>query len=622
MLRDTRKCGKITNVIHKSRRRIVKKFTKKKMSEEFEWNLKEIYENNEEFENDIRKLLDKTEEIVKYKETLGQGVDRIVECYQKLAEALELEEKLYAYVMLKYHKNMSDTESMKEFKRIESVVTEFSEKISFISPEMSKIDDETLKKYLNENEILQTEFKKTIEDILKDKKHILSKEVESVLAKYSEIFGTVENAYDIFTNTEFDFPKIKDKNGNELKVTAGLYSKYLSDKDIKVRKQAFESMYSLYKKHQNTITELYLSRVKQRVISASLRKYESSLSAATSADDSNVVVYDMLLKEVNKNLNLNHEYLSLKKKMLKLDEMHMYDVYVNSLNVEDENIPYEEGKEIVLKALEPLGEEYIEMLKYAFSHRWIDVYEVNNKMSGGYSMGIHNVHPYILLNYMNSLRDVSTVAHELGHTMHSYYASKSQNIINANYTIMVAEVASTVNEILLANYLIANEKDDMKKASLINEQLDTIRATLYRQAMFAEFEKIVHEKIENGESLASDNFNNIYYELVKKYFGESTVCDEEIKYEWARIPHFYRCFYVYKYATGITSAIVIASNILSKKEGYVKKYIEMLSKGGSIGSLELLKMVGVDLEKEETYEKAFEYFRKNLEELKKLTHND
>ena len=622
MLRDTRKCGKITNVIHKSRRRIVKKFTKKKMSEEFEWNLKEIYENNEEFENDIRKLLDKTEEIVKYKETLGQGVDRIVECYQKLAEALELEEKLYAYVMLKYHKNMSDTESMKEFKRIESVVTEFSEKISFISPEMSKIDDETLKKYLNENEILQTEFKKTIEDILKDKKHILSEEVESVLAKYSEIFGTVENAYDIFTNTEFDFPKIKDKDGNELKVTAGLYSKYLSDKDIKVRKQAFESMYSLYKKHQNTITELYLSRVKQRVISASLRKYESSLSAATSADDSNVAVYDMLLKEVNKNLNLNHEYLSLKKKMLKLDEMHMYDVYVNSLNVEDENIPYEEGKEIVLKALEPLGEEYIEMLKYAFSHRWIDVYEVNNKMSGGYSMGIHNVHPYILLNYMNSLRDVSTVAHELGHTMHSYYASKSQNIINANYTIMVAEVASTVNEILLANYLIANEKDDMKKASLINEQLDTIRATLYRQAMFAEFEKIVHEKVENGESLASDNLNNIYYELVKKYFGESTICDEEIKYEWARIPHFYRCFYVYKYATGITSAIVIASNILSKKEGYVKKYIEMLSKGGSIGSLELLKMVDVDLEKEETYEKAFEYFRKNLEELKKLTHND
>jgi oligoendopeptidase F len=239
-------------------------------------------------------------------------------------------------------------------------------------------------------------------------------------------------------------------------------------------------------------------------------------------------------------------------------------------------------------------------------------------MSGGYSMGIHTVHPYILLNYTNSLRDVSTVAHELGHTMHSYYASKSQNIINANYTIMVAEVASTVNEILLANYLIKNETDSKKKAALINDQLDTIRATLYRQAMFAEFEKVVHSKIEQGETLTSENLDSIYYELVKKYFGDAVIVDEEIKYEWARIPHFYRCFYVYKYATGITSAIVIASNILEGKEGYVEKYIEMLKKGGSIGSLDLLKEVDVDLEKEETYEKAFDYFRKNLEELKNL----
>jgi oligoendopeptidase F len=223
-----------------------------------------------------------------------------------------------------------------------------------------------------------------------------------------------------------------------------------------------------------------------------------------------------------------------------------------------------------------------------------------------------------LLNYTNSSRDVSTVAHELGHTMHSYYASKSQNIINANYTIMVAEVASTVNEILLANYLIKNETDSNKKAALINDQLDTIRATLYRQAMFAEFEKDVHSKIEQGETLTSENLDSIYYELVKKYFGDAVIFDEEIKYEWARIPHFYSCFYVYKYATGITSAIVIASNILEGKEGYVEKYIEMLKKGGSIGSLELLKMVDVDLEKEETYEKAFDYFRKNLEELKNL----
>ena len=265
-----------------------------------------------------------------------------------------------------------------------------------------------------------------------------------------------------------------------------------------------------------------------------------------------------------------------------------------------------------------MGEEYINMLKHAFDNNWLDVYTKENKMGGAYSMGIHNVHPFVLLNYINSSRDVSTIAHELGHSMHSYYASKNQNVINANYTIMVAEVASTVNEILLANYLINKETDNQKKVALINEQLDMIRATLIRQSMFAEFEKEVHSKVENGESLTSENLCEIYYELVKKYFGEACIADEMIKYEWARIPHFYSCFYVYKYATGITSAIVIASKILSGEEGYVEKYINMLSQGGAKDSLSLLRMVDVDLEKEETYEQAFKYFKENLEELKKI----
>ena len=271
-----------------------------------------------------------------------------------------------------------------------------------------------------------------------------------------------------------------------------------------------------------------------------------------------------------------------------------------------------------LSALNIMGKDYIDTVQYALDHNWVDVFEKKNKMSGGYSMGVHSVHPYILLNYINTSRDVSTLAHELGHTMHSFYASKNQNIINANYTIMVAEVASTVNEILLANYLINKETDKTKKAVLINEQLDMIRATLIRQSMFAEFEKDVHAKIEANESLTSENLNDIYYELVKKYFGENVIIDEDIKYEWARIPHFYRCFYVYKYATGITSAIVIANKILNHEPGYVEKYINMLSLGGAKGSLELLKMVDVDLEKEDTYEIAFDYFRKNLEELNKL----
>ena len=427
------------------------------MESKFDWNLREIFENEEALEKAINDLYILLEEIKKSKGKLNSSVDEVAKCYKNLENALELHERIFAYGMLKYHQDMSNQESMKLYKRIEALTTEFSEAESFISPEMSKISDEKLEEYLKDSRV--KEYEKTIRDIMKEKKHILSGELEEVLAKYSEVFSSSENAYDIFTNTEFEFPSIKDENGNELKMSSALFSKHLMNRNEGVRKQAFESMYSLYKKHINTITELYLTRVKTRVISSKLRKYESSLDAATNNDDSNVAVYETLLKEVNKNLYLNHEYLKLKAKLLGKDKVHMYDVYVNTLDVEDAHIEYEDAKKTVLDALSIMGEEYISVLKHAFENSWLDVYEKDNKMSGAYSMGVHSVHPYVLLNYINSSRDVSTIAHELGHSMHSYYASKNQNIINANYTIMVAEVASTVNEIILANYLIIKHYD-------------------------------------------------------------------------------------------------------------------------------------------------------------------
>lgn len=582
-----------------------------------EWNLEDIFHNKEEFENAKNELENKIKIVESYKGTLEKSAENIYNCYKANCEALEIHEKLYAYAMLKYHQNMADTERIKLYKEIESLTADFSTRIAFIEPEITKIDEKIIKKYLKENTKLQ-EFEKTLKDILKEKTHILSEELETALSKYSEVFSASKNTYDTFTNTEFDYPNIIDENGKELKMTKGLYSKYMKSSNEKIRKQAFEAIYSLYKKHINTITELYLTRVKARTISSKLRNYKSSLEAATNADDSSVKVYDVLLKEMNKNLYLNHEYIKLKNKLIGKEKMHMYDVYVNPLSVENENVEYEEAKKIVLEALKPMGEEYVKTLKNAFENRWLDVREKENKRGGAYSMGVYGVHPFVLLNYINSSRDISTIAHELGHAMHSYYANNSQNIINANYTIMVAEVASTVNETILADYLINKETDKKKKAALINEQLDDIRATLVRQTMFAEFEKIVHERIEKGESLSSNELNNIYFDLVKKYFGEDCVFDEDIKYEWARIPHFYSCFYVYKYATGITAAIAIASKILKGEPGYVEKYKKMLSLGGSKGSLELLKMVDVDLEKEETYEIAFNYFKEKLEELKKL----
>ena len=586
------------------------------MESELEWNLKEIFKSKEDLNNAINNLYELIEKIKSYKGKLANGVDEIFSCYKNLEKALELHEKIYGYAMLKYHKDMSNQDSIKLYKMAEKVTTEFAETESFISPEVSKIEDEKLEEYLKDDRM--KEYEKVIRDIMKDKKYILSKEAELILAKYSEIFSSSENTYDIFTNTEFEYPSIKNKDGKELKMTSALYSEYLMSKDENIRKQAFESMYSLYKKHINTITELYLSRVKEKVITSKLRNFESSLDSATHNDDSNINVYNTLIKQINKNLNLNHEYIKLKAELLGKEKVHMYDVYVNTLDVEDKKIEYDKAKQMVLDALAPMGEEYVNMLKYAFDNNWLDVYEKENKRSGAYSMGVYGVHPFVLLNYINSSRDVSTIAHELGHAMHSYYANKNQNIINANYTIMVAEVASTVNEILLSNYLINKETDAKKKMALINEQLDMIRATLIRQSMFAEFEQDIHSKIEAGESLSADILNQVYYDLVKKYFGEFAIIDEDIKYEWARIPHFYSCFYVYKYATGITSAIVIASKILSGEKGYVEKYINMLSQGGSKDSLTLLKMVDVDLEKEETYKIAFKYLKNKLDELNKL----
>jgi oligoendopeptidase F len=590
-----------------------------KSKEEYNWNLKDIFSNLEEFANAKNQLNDYIEKLKNFQGKLNNLSD--VKAYYEIKEnAYKIEEKIACFVALNYHQDMGNKERAKLYKDVQTILANFTASLSFAVPELIQNSDEKLEEFASSKDMQK--YERSIRKIIREKKHILSKDVENAIASYSEVFSAFENAYDIFTTTEFNFKDVENKDGNLLKMSHGLYSKYLAGSDRVLRKNAFEAMYEPYKNNINTITELYLARVKEIVITAKLRNYKNAVQMACLDDDSKSEVYDCLVESVNKNLKLNHEYLELKNKMLKSelneDKQHLYDVYRNPLVEEEENIDYEDAKKTVLDALCIMGEDYISKIQEAMDNKWIDVYEKENKRTGAYSMGVYGVHPYILLNYVNSSRDVSTLAHELGHSMHSYYANTTQNVFNSNYTIMVAEVASTVNEILLANYQISHEENKLKKAYLINEQLDMIRATLYRQTMFAEFEKIVHEKIESGNNLSSSDLNELYYELVKKYFGDSCICDEIIQYEWARIPHFYSNFYVYKYATGITSAIVIATNIMNHEDGYVQKYIEMLSKGGAEDSLTLLKSVGVDLENAETYNVAFEYFRKNLEELKKL----
>ena len=587
------------------------------MEEKYQWNLKDIFKSTEDFENTIKQLQKNLEIVKTYQGELAKSSENLYNCYNAYEKALENYEKIYAYGMLKFHLNMANSGNIKLYKRCEAIGTEFEKTLSFMTPEITEIDTNKLLKFIEENEKLKR-YEREIKEIIKEKEHVLSKQEENLLAMYSEVFSAQENVFDILTNTEFKFGEITEENGKKTKMTDSNYSIFLKSQNENIRKQAFNLMYSKYSEFLNTIGELYLARVKEDTITAKLRKYSSSLEKAVNNDDSNLKVYNSLIEAVHSNINVNHEFIKLKRKLLKKEEMHIYDIYVNPFQISDDTITFEQAKEEVLKALNVLGKEYISKLEEAFSNRWVDVYPKENKRGGAYSMGVYGVHPYVLDNFVNNKRDVSTIAHELGHAMHSYYSNTNQNVIDSNYTIMVAEIASTTNEILLAKYQIENEQDKTKKAEIIYELLEMIRATLFRQAMFAEFEKMVHEKIEFGEMLSSDDLSNMYYKLNEQYFGKNCVIDEQIKYEWARIPHFYTPFYVYKYATGISAAIIIAKNILEGKKGYKEKYIEMLKQGCTKKSVELLKMVDVDLENIETYKGAIDFYKDLTMELKKL----
>ncbi len=583
------------------------------MEEKNSWNLQDIFENEEQLKKEKDEIIKKLEEIAKYQGILCDTSDNLFNCYKLYEQALEKFEKVYAYGMLTYHLDMSNQEGIKIFKEVENLGTEFSVKTSFITPEITYADENAIRKYISEERFKG--YKRDINDILEKKKHVLSKEEENILANFSEVISSPENTFDTLTNAEFKFGTLIDENGKEVELTDSTYTLYLKNKEQKVRKQAFDLMYKKYSEFVNTITEMYISNVKAKSTIAKIRKYNSSIEHAVDNDDASLKVYESLIEAVNEDMTVNYEFLKLKKKMLNLKEMHMYDLYVNPCEQGKDEIAYEEAKKEILNALQILGKEYVNKLQEAFDNRWIDVYAKPNKMGGAYSMGVYGVHPYVLTNFVNSKRDVSTIAHELGHSMHSYYSNKEQNVINANYTIMVAEVASTVNEILLSDYQIKNEKDSKKKAELLYELLEMIRATLFRQAMFAEFEKIVHDKTENNVMLSADDLNDIYYKLNQKYFGNDVDVDEQIKYEWARIPHFYSDFYVYKYCTGVSAAIAIASKIINKEPGFVEKYIEMLKQGCSKKSIDLLKMVDVDLESKDIYKSAIKFYNQKIKDL-------
>ena len=498
-----------------------------------------------------------------------------------------------------------------------SVIASVSASLSFFTPELLSSDENKLLSFIDENENLKT-YEFLIKDALREKQHILSPQEEAIMAQMGEITSATNDIFTMLNNADIKFGTIKNSDGDDVELTHGNYIKFMESHDRNVRAKAYEAMYDAYKNLINTISTSYNYNTKTDVVSARIRKYESSRAAALSGDNIPAEVYNNLVSVVNDNLPNMHRYIELRKKLLGVDELHMYDMYVPLIKIPDNVITFEEGLDIIRQALKPMGDEYIRKMNEGISQGWIDVYENKGKTSGAYSFGCYDSYPYILLNYTDTLKDVFTIIHEMGHSMHSKYTRENQPYVYGSHSIFTAEVASTVNESLLMHYLLGKETDVEMRKYLLNLYLEEFRTTLFRQTMFAEFEDITHKAIENGQVLTGEWMCQQYQNLNDKYYGPAVVRDDTIRYEWARIPHFYNAFYVYKYATGYSAATAISSKILSEGKSASEAYIEFLKTGESDYPIELLKIAGVDMGKPEPIRQAMNTFNSLLDEFEKL----
>ena len=585
------------------------------IEDKYKWKIDKMYSTKESIEKDIDKLKEYISNLKEYKGKLAISKENLFKCINTSEKASRLLQNLYVFTHMKQHEDTRINENQAMATKTEMLSTELSMATSYIVPEIIAIDDKKLEEYLKCEQL--SFYDKYIKDILREKPHTLSEREEEILAATADLSSTPENIYDMFSFADLEFPEIEDEDGNKVKLTHSNYSLFIKSKNNKVRKDAFEAMYSVYDKYKNTFASMLSGGIKSEIFYAKMRKYECALQASLFQDDISVDVYNNLILAVDENLDALNKYADIKKKFLGLEDIHMYDLYVPLTDKFDMKIPYEKAKEIILNALKPLGEEYLSIIQKAFDEGWIDVYENNGKQGGAYSWGSYDSHPYILMSYKDDLNSLFTLIHELGHSLHSYYSKKTQPYIYSGYKIFVAEVASTLNELLLINYLLENSNSKEERVYLLNYYLEQFRTTVYRQTMFAEFEKITHESVESGNPLTAQDFNDIYLKLNQKYYGKSCIVDEDIALEWARIPHFYSNFYVYKYATGFSAASALSQQILNEGQVAVDRYIEFLKSGGSEYPLKQLKSAGVDMEKKESVDKALEVFRDLVEKLEK-----
>lgn len=587
------------------------------IEDKYKWDLTKIYKDEKEWQKDFDDVKEKILKVLEYKDSFLSNGKKLYEYLKYDEEVSRKLEKIYYYAHLNYDADTLDEKYKVMINKVSDLFTKYNELSSFVVPEILKLDEEKLNTFYKEEEKLE-DYRFSIENIYRFKNHTLDEEKEKMLSNLSKCLSNPEETYEALTDSDFEYDYITDEKGNKVKFNESNYSLFIKSKDRSVRKRAFEMLHNKYKKYIRTITSTYKGEVETNVVLAKIRNYDSAISASLYSDNVPVDIYNNLIKVVNDNMDVLYDYYDLKREILSLDRLHMYDTYVEIINKIDKKYSFDEAKEIVMEALSILGDKYIKNLKKAFDEKWIDIYHSKGKRSGAYSSGNFDVNPYVLLNFEGTLNDVSTLAHELGHSMHTYLSCKNNPYQYSSYEIFVAEVASTVNELLLANYMLKNSKNKEEKLAVINHILDLYKATLYRQTMFAEFEKETHKLREKGEVLTSDLLSNTYYNLVKKYFGPNVLCDDLIKYEWARIPHFYYNFYVYKYATGISAASYIVDGILNNKEGALENYMKFLKSGGSMYPLDELKIAGVNLNSKSVILSAIKTFEKYLKEFKDI----
>ena len=591
--------------------------TREEIPAEVKWAIEDLYKNDDEWEADFTRLKEHLPELSAYEGRLGESAQTLLSM-QRLCDKMNmLAEKVYVYANQRLHENTDNAVYQNLASRAQSLLVEMSERTSYIEPEIMGLPEGTIEKYLQENGELRV-YGQYFENMIRQKAHVLPGEMEKLLASAGELAESPKDIFSMFNNADIRFPKITGEDDTDVEVTHGRFISLLQSKDQRVRKDAFEALYGVYEKFRNTLAATYRANVKQEVFFARARRYGSDLEAALDGSHIPVSVYDNLIHVVHEHLPLMHRYVKIRKKLLGLDELHMYDLYTPMTENSGEHFSFEDAKKTVLEGLAPMGEEYLSHLKDGFEHGWIDVYENQGKRSGAYSWGAYGTHPYVLLNYQGTLNDVFTLAHEMGHALHSWYSDETQPYIYAGYRIFVAEVASTCNEALLIHHLLKKAKDPKNKAYLINYFLEQFRTTLYRQTMFAEFEKITHGLQEAGEALTAERLCSIYYDLNKAYFGEDICIDRQIEMEWARIPHFYTPFYVYQYATGFSAAIALSGKILREGEAAVEQYKKFLKGGSSMYPLELLRLAGVDMEQKKPVEDALQVFSDYLDEMERL----